>query len=215
MANIIGRGIKVEIAATYGAAINLTGISKAAQAVILTTTPPAINSVGFLSAVGGMAQAEGQAVRVKTVVAATSFVAQNFDTQSYSDFAGTAQFTPVATWEPLIESTAYQQSGGDAPPVDVSRLIDEVAQEESGLLGAQNYSIPILAQDVPSAAQQLLDSAAIAQGYVVVRITFNKTGAVRVFRSQPSLSSEDVTQGQAGTGTLSLKVKGRIIKAAA
>lgn len=214
MANIIGRGIKVEIAATYGSAVTCTAISLANPAVVSTTTPPAVNTVGYFNAVAGMAQAEGQAVRVKTVVAGTSFVAQSYDTTSYSATTGNAQFIPVATWEPLSEATAYQFGGGEATPVNVTRLIDDITQEENGLLGAQSFTIPTLAQDVPSVAQTLIDSAAKSQGYVVGRITL-KNGAVRVFRGQPSLSSEDVQQGQAGTGQITIKVKGEVLKGAA
>jgi hypothetical protein len=216
MGNIIGRGIKVEIAATYGAGIPITGISLADPAVVLAAAPPAINAVGYFSGIGGMAQIEGQAARVKGVVAGVSFQAQSLDTTSYSAFVagGSPLFVPVATWETLQEATAYQFGGGEATPVNVTRLIDDITQEENGLLGAQSFTIPTLAQDVPSAAQIILNKAAIAQGFVVGRVTL-KSGAVRVFRGQPSLPGEDVQQGAAGTGSLGIKVKGFVLLGAA
>jgi hypothetical protein len=214
MGNIIGRGIKIEVAATYGTAITLTAISLAVQAVINTTTPPVLNTVGYVNAVVGMAQAEGQAVRAKTIVAATSFVAQGFDTTSFGVASTSAQFIPVATWETLSEATAYQSAGGDANKVDVTRLIDDITQEENGRLAAQSLTIPILAQDVSSNAMALLEAAAISQGYVVIRITL-KSGAVRVLRGQPSLPGEDVQSGQAGTGSIGISIKGQILKGVA
>jgi Phage tail tube protein, TTP len=214
MGNIIGRGIKIEVASTYGAAINLTNISQAAQAVVSTATPPVINTVGYFQNVGGMAQVEGQAARAKTVVAATSFVAQGMDTTAFSAFNGTAQFVPVTAWETLAEATAYQSGGGEAAKVNVTRLIDDITQEENGLLAAQSFTIPTIAQDVNSNAMTILEAAALNQGYCVIRITL-KSGAVRILRGQPSLPGEDVQQGQAGTGSIGITVKGQILKGVA
>ena len=72
----------------------------------------------------------------------------------------------------------------------------------------------VIAQDTPSAAMLLLESAVQTQGAVVVRITL-PNGAVRVYRAEPSLPGEDVQQGQVGTGSLDMAVKGFVLKLAA
>ena len=65
-----------------------------------------------------------------------------------------------------------------------------------------------------SAAMQLLEAAVQSGGAVVVRITF-PSGAVRIFRGEPSLPGEDVQQGQIGTGSIDFAVKGFVLALAA
>jgi len=213
MANVKGRGVRVEIAATYSAAKTVTAVTLASTGVATSTSHGMANDVvGFWSGVTGMAQLEGQATRVKNT-AANAFDLQGLNTTAYSAFtAGT--FTPVATWATLSESTSYSIGGGAAEKLDVTRLIDITKQEEQGLLPVANVAMNVIAQDTPTAAMLLLDGAVQVQGAVVVRITL-PNGAVRVFRAEPSLPGEDVQQGQVGTGSLDMAVKGFVLKLAA
>ena len=213
MPNVKGRGVRVEIAATYAAAKVVTAVSLAATGVATSTAHGLANdTVGFWSGVAGMAQLEGQATRVKNQ-AANTFELQGLNTTNYSAFTA-GNFTPVATWATLSEATSYSIGGGAAEKLDVTRLIDITKQEEQGLLPVSNVSMNVIAQDTPSAAMLLLESAVQSQGAVVVRITL-ANGAVRVFRAEPSLPGEDVQQGQVGTGSLDLAVKGFVLKLAA
>jgi hypothetical protein len=213
MANVKGRGVRVEIAATYGTAKVVTAVTQAATGVATSTAHGMANdTVGYWSGVSGMAQLEGQATRVKNT-ATNNFDLQGLNTTNYSAFtAGT--FTPVATWATMSEATSYDIGGGAADKLDATRLLDITKQEEQGLLPVSNVTLTVLAQDTPSAAMQLLESAVQTQGAVVVRITL-PTGAVRVFRAEPSLPGENVQQGQLGTGTLDMAVKGFVLKLAA
>jgi hypothetical protein len=213
MANVKGRGVRVEIAATYGTAKVVTAVTQAATGVATSTAHGMANdTVGYWSGVSGMAQLEGQATRVKNT-ATNNFDLQGLNTTNYSAYtAGT--FTPVATWATMSEATSYDIGGGAADKLDATRLLDITKQEEQGLLPVSNVTLTVLAQDTPSAAMQLLESAVQTQGAVVVRITL-PTGAVRVFRAEPSLPGENVQQGQLGTGTLDMAVKGFVLKLAA
>lgn len=211
MANVKGRNIKVEIASTYGTPLTLASgaVSQATTAVVTSTAHgQANNSVGYFSAVGGMAQLEGQAARVKNT-AANTFECQGLNTTSYSAFTG-GTYTPVASWASLAEATSYDIGGGSSDKLDATRLIDIVKVEEQGLLPVATVSIGILAQDSPSAAMALLNAAVQTQGSVVVRITLGN-GAVRVFYGEPSLPGESVQKGQLGTGTLDFTVKGFVM----
>lgn len=213
MANVKGLGVTVEIAATYATAKTVTAVTKANPGVATSTSHGMANdTVGYWSGVTGMAQLEGQATRVKNQ-ATNSFDLQGLNTTNYSTFtAGT--FVPVATWVTLSEARSYSIGGGASEKLDVTRLIDITKQEEQGLLPVGNVTIEVLAQDTPSAAMLLLESAVQTQGAVVVRITL-ANGAVRVFRGEPSLPGEDVAQGQIGTGSLDFAVKGFVMKLAA
>ena len=114
MANVKGRNVRIEIAATYAAAKTVTAVTLANPGVATSATHGLANdTVGYFSAVGGMAQLEGQACRVKNQ-ATNTFELQGLNTTNFTAFtAGT--FTPVATWSTLAESTSYDIGGGAAP----------------------------------------------------------------------------------------------------
>jgi hypothetical protein len=213
MANVIGRGVRLEIGLTNGTPKTVTAVTLAATGVATSTAHGMANgTVGAWSGVTGMVQLDGQATRVYNQ-AANTFDLQGLNTTSYSAFtAGT--FTPVATWATLAAATSYAVGGGEANKLNATRLIDVITQEENGLLAPQTISINLLSEDVNSQALQLIEDAALAQGYLVFRLTLSN-GAVRVFRGSPSLPNEDVQQGALGTGAISITVKGVVLKGAA
>ncbi len=213
MANVKGRGIKVEIAATYGAAKTVTAVTQASTGVATSATHGMANdTVGYFSGVTGMVQIENQACRVKNQ-ATNSFDLQGLNTTNYTAY-NTGTFTPVATWQTLSEATSYDLGGGASEKLDVTTLIDIVRKEEMGLLPVQSASMNVIAQDTPSAAMLLLEGAVQTQSMVIVRITLGN-GAVRIFRGEPSTPGESVGQGAVGTGSLDFAVKGFIMKLAA
>lgn len=213
MSNIKGRNIRVEIAATFDTPIAVTGVSTANPGVATKTAHGLDNNdVGYFSAVGGMEQLEGQACRVKNK-ADNTFELQGLNTSGYSAFTS-GNFTPVATWALLSEATSYSIGGGAGEKLNGTRLIDITRKSEQGLLPEQTLTVNVLAQDTPSAAQQLIDAAVQTQGYVLVRITLGN-GAVRIVYAEPSTPGEDVQTGQLGTGTLDFTAKGFVLKLAA
>lgn len=214
MAFVKGRGIKVEIALTYGTTKSVTAITNASSGVATSTSHGLTDgTVGYLSAVGGMVQLEGQAVRVDNPVT-NAFDLQGLNTTAYSAFNGTATFTPVATWATLAECDEYSFSDATADKIDVTCLIDVVKQQENGNLAAQDLNLKVKATDTPSAAMAACISAAMAGTAVVARITL-PNGAVRVARFEPSVPGESVAAGAVGTGSISGSVKGLALMLAA
>lgn len=210
---IKGRNIKVEIGATNGTPVTVTAVTQASPGVATSAAHgQADATVGYFSGVSGMVQLEGQAVRVDAPTA-NNFTLQGLNTTNYSAFtAGT--FTPVATWQTLSECDQYDIGGGAADKIDVTCLIDVLKQEENGLLPTQSVTLNIKATETPSAAMLLIEAAAQAGNPLVVRVTL-QSGAVRVFRGEPSLPGESVQTGAVGTGSLSITVKGFVLKLAA
>lgn len=210
---IKGRNIKVEIGATNGTPVTVTAVTQASPGVATSAAHgQADATVGYFSGVSGMVQLEGQAVRVDAPTA-NNFTLQGLNTTNYSAFtAGT--FTPVATWQTLSECDQYDIGGGADDKIDVTCLIDVVKQEENGLLPTQSVTLKIKATETPSAAMLLIEAAAQAGNPLVVRVTL-QSGAVRVFRGEPSLPGESVQTGAVGTGSLSITVKGFVLKLAA
>jgi len=213
MANVKGRGVKVEIAATYSADIAITSVTLASPGVATKATHGLSDgAVGYWNTVVGMVQLEDQATRVYAKDTNT-FQLQSLNTTGYTAFTS-GNYKPVATWSTLSEATSYDIGGGSSDKLDVTTLIDIVKKEELGLLPVQAVTMNIIAQDTPSAAMQIIEAAVQAQTKVTVRITL-ATGAVRVFRAEPGLAGESVGQGAIGTGALDFAVKGFVLKCAA
>lgn len=213
MANVKGRNVRVEIAATFDSDVTVTAVTLANPGVATATAHGLDNGdVGYFYDVGGMAQLEKQACRVKNKTT-DAFDLQGLNTSGYSAFTS-GKFKPVATWSTLSESTSYSIGGGAADKLDATTLLDVVRKEEQGLLPTQNVTMNVIAQDTPSAAMQLIESAVQTQGIVVVRITL-ANGAVRVFTGEPSTPGEDVSVGQLGTGSMDFAAKGFVLKLAA
>jgi hypothetical protein len=212
MPNIRGRGIRVEIGATFGTAKVVTAVTKANTGVATSNAHAMTNNtVGYFQNVVGMVQLERQACRLRNV-AANTFELQGLNTTNFSDFTS-GDFIAVLSWQTLAESTSYEIGGGTAERLNATRLIDVIAQEELGNLPADTLSISVLAQDTPPAAMLLLDTAAQTQSFVVVRIT-HTNGAVRVCTAEPGLPGESVQQGQLATGSIEFAVKGLVLRLA-
>ena len=213
MAEVIGLNTRVEVAATYGSAVAVTGVTKANPAVVSKTSHGLSNdTVGYFSTVAGMVQLEDQAFRIKNSNT-DDFECQGLDTTTYSTFTS-GNIITVSTWSTLSEATSWQQGGGTPNPRTVTRLIDVIARTRAGLLSEQTISLNIYAQESPSAAMDLLTAAARTQGKVVMRITLS-SGDVRVFRAEPSLPTEDVNVDDVGSGTLAMTIKGFYLALAA
>lgn len=213
MSNVKGRGVRVEIAATYSADKTVSAVTLASPGVATSTSHGMANdTVGYFYNVGGMAQLEKQACRVKNQ-ATNTFELQGLNTSGYSAYTS-GLFKPVASWATLSEATSYSLGGGASEKLDVTTLLDIVRKEEIGLLPVQSVTMNVIAQDTPSAAMLLLENAVQTQGVVVVRITL-PNGAVRIFTAEPGTPGEDVQQGAVGTGSLEMAVKGFILKLAA
>jgi hypothetical protein len=213
MANIKGRGVRVEIGTTEGAAKVVSAVTQASPGVATSTAHGLNNgSVGYFDGVVGMANLDGQAVRLANK-ADNTFELERIDTSDFPAFTS-GNFIPITGWTTIAKATSYSIGGGEAEALDATVLLDDIAQEENGLLAAQSISFSELSQEELDAAGQAIEAAAISQAYLVFRITL-KGGGQRVARCQPSLAGEDVQKGQLGTGSFSAKVKGRVLKLAA
>ena len=84
--NVKGRGIRVEIAATYASPVTVTAVPLADPGVATSTAHGQANTVvGYFSGVTGMEQLEGQACRVKNT-AANTFELQGLNTSNFTAF---------------------------------------------------------------------------------------------------------------------------------
>lgn len=208
-----GRGVRVEIAATYASAKTVTAVSNANPGSATSTAHGLLTKTyGYFATATGMPQLEGQACRLGTV-AANTFDLTDIDTTNYGTFTA-GSFVPVSTWVTLASATDYNKSGGEAPQDEVTVLMDEIQQNEAGLLSAESVSFSCRTLTVSDAALTLIRAAAKTAGYLTYRITL-KDGSVRWFRGQPSLPTESLAVGGTGQTTFSTTVKGYWCEAAA
>ena len=215
MTTIVGRGVRIEIGATYGTPITISAITNANPGEATSTShAQAAKTCGYLSSVEGMVQLEGQAVRVGAAPGTNDFDLEDINTTNMPAFSGSCTFTPVATWSTLGRITGYSIGGGEAEKLDDTVLIDDIKQEVSGLLGAQSVTFNLSAATISDSGMTAVRQAARDAAYLVFRITL-KDGNVRVFRGQPSLPGEDVQKNSLGTGTFGVTVKGVVIEGAA
>lgn len=210
---IIGRGVRVEVGKTEGSAKAVSGITLADPGVATSTAHGlTAKSVGYFSGVTGMVNLEGQAVRLGTV-ATDTFVLEDIDTTGYPAFTA-GNFIPITAWATLSKATSISEGGGEADKLNVTTLLDNIRQERNGLLAAQTVTIQLLAESLASEALQLLRRGARDSDLFVFRVTW-ANGDVAIFRGEPSLPGRDVQQGQAGTGSLTVTVRGFITEGGA
>lgn len=209
MATVKGRGVRVELGATYGSAIVVDAVTLANPGVAHAVAHGMADaSVGYFDGVTGMEQLNGQGIRVDAPTT-DNFTLQGLNTTAFPAYLA-GNFYKVLTWLTLAEATSYSIGGGDAAKLDTTRLLDIIQQQENGLLAPQTLAMNIIAQTVPSAAMQLVQAAAQAGTKLIVRIT-HPDGSVRVAYGEPSFPGEDVQQGAVGTGALTFSVKGFVL----
>jgi hypothetical protein len=203
-----GRNCRVEIAATFGAAKTITAVTKASPPVVSSTAHALLEgAIGFFDTVIGMDELLGQAGSVDAT-AANSFNLEGLDSTSYGTFAS-GTFTPVATWLTMSTATSYEIPEGTTDELDATTLLDRIKQSQAGTLGAQNVQFSALS-DMQLPALAVLRTAALNDGYVVMRITASN-GERRVFRGQPSLPGESQSVNALATSGFGVKVKGQVL----
>lgn len=209
-----GRGVRIEIAKTYGAAKPVTEVTAAEPPVVTTATAHglAAKTWGYFSVATGMPTLEGQACRLATASGST-FALEDLDSTAYGDFSA-GQFIPVTEWAVLGSATSYDKSGGEAEDDDVSVLLDNIKQVEAGQLSAEQMSISLRTLTIADEALRIVRKAARNNDYILLRVVL-KDGNVRGVRGQPGMPNESMNVGTTGTTTFNLKCKGFWIEGAA
>lgn len=208
--NVKGRGIRVEVAATYGSPIAITDVSNANPGVLSKVAHGLLNGqVGYFADVDGMVQLEGQAIRIANKTADTAEL-QGLDTTNFSEWVS-GNLVMAATWATLGEATSYSIPDATTEDLDATTLLDVIDVTEAGNMAAQPLNLNVLSKEELSAAMTLIEANARAGTKMLVRITL-QGGAVRVYYGIPSAPGEDVQAKQLGKGTLSFKGRGFLLK---
>ena len=214
MAYIIGRGVRVELGVTEGAPISVSAVSATKPPVATAAAHGlAAKSLGYFSVAPGIPELVGQACRLNPVTAG-NFTLEDLDGTAYQTLSSAGSFIPVTAWQTLGNTVDYDVPSNAANPLPVTVILDEIEQEENGLLGAQSVAFNLRAQTISDTAMSYLRSAARKNNFVMFRITL-KDGNVRFFRGQPSLPGESVGQGAVGSQSCTVRLKGFYCEGAA
>lgn len=166
---IIGTNVKVEVQATKGSAITVTGVSKAAEGVVTASNTLTDGDVVVFVVAGGMVELDGQACRVKTA-SGSGFTLEGLDTTNYSTWtAGTCY--EVATWATMDAAQSVSMPNPAPQKIDVTTLIDTSKQYVYGLPDAPDGSIKGL-YNPNGTAEQYIKAATKSNSNLAFRLNF-------------------------------------------
>lgn len=210
MTTIVGRNVKVQVALTFSAAANPTGVSKANPAVAtLAAHGRQVGDVGFWSVSAGMTELDQQAV-VVTAAPSGTFDMAGLDSTGYSTYtAGSITF--AATWGTVSEAAGYTVGGGAANQLDDTRLMDVKTRNVAGMLPSQDLSIDVKQQEINGAAMSFIESAAKNGTPVLIKIT-RGSQVLRVAYGVPSIPGESAAAGALATGQFNIVCPAWVLK---
>lgn len=210
MTTIVGRNVKVQVALTFSAAANPTGVSQANPAVAtLAAHGRQVGDVGFWSVSAGMTELDQQAV-VVTAAPSGTFDMAGLDSTGYSTYtAGSITF--AATWGTVSEAAGYTVGGGAANQLDDTRLMDVKTRNVAGMLPSQDLSIDVKQQEINGAAMSFIESAAKNGTPVLIKITRGNQ-VLRVAYGVPSIPGESAAAGALATGQFNIVCPAWVLK---
>jgi hypothetical protein len=209
MALYKGRGVRLEVALTFGSAIPVTAVSLANPGVATATAHAQANgTVGYFGGVTGMSQLDGQAIRVSGQTTNT-FELEGVDTTNYPAYTA-GNFYPASTWATLSNAVDFQFGGGDAEKLDATTLLDFIKQEENGILAAETVSINMLA-DPKSQAVARIRALALTSARSTWRITYPDSALEIYWQGEPSIPGFNQQKQQIATGSMQCTVKGYVL----
>lgn len=202
----LGINVTVEVQKTLAAADTVTAITKASPAVLTATGHGWSNGDVIVLDVTGMAELDGQAVRVANITANTAEL-EGIDSTTFGTFvSGTAQ--QVSAWDTfgLAQSLSVDEQSVDE--IDLTTLADTQRKITYGLLSAVKGSIGSL-WEAADVALVNLRAATKAKSSRVFRFTFADSSKA-VLNSLVAIGdSFQMDQGGAAKTTCSFTLQGR------
>lgn len=203
---IIGSNVKVEVQATLETADTITAITKANPAVLSAAAHGWSNGDVIVLDISGMAELDGQAVRVANITAGTAEL-EGIDSTNFGTFtSGTAQ--KVATWNTFSLATAMNVDEQSVDEIDVTTLLDTQRKIAYGLLSAVKGSFNALWEATDTALVNLR-AATKAKSPRVFRVTFADSSKVILNALVALGDSFQLEQGDAAKCTCSFTLQGR------
>lgn len=200
MAIEAGRGYRVEVGTALAAALTVTAVSRASEAVVTATNTLTAGTWVMFGAVDGMFELSFQVARVKSP-SGTQFTLEGVDSTNWGVWtAGTCQ--AITTWSTLGQATGVDFGAPSVDELDITSLLDVTKMKLAGLVDQPTVSINLFT-DYSVAVQTSIDTAAYAG--TVLPWRFRKaSGQLRGLAAVPSAIGESAQVNQPISGTLSL-----------
>lgn len=206
MGATIARNVKFEVESTRDAAKTITagasGITKANPGVVTATAHGYANGDAVvLTSILGMIELDGQIARVANVTTNT-FELEGIDTTQFSTFvSGNAQ--KISAWATLGQARTISVGSVSPNRKDASTLISTDREYLNGLTDTPEITVDTFA-DPFEAAFAKVEAASRLGTKIGWRVTFQGTGAKRLFAGEPTLPSESISFDELVTGGFSI-----------
>jgi hypothetical protein len=204
MAITLTTGTVIAIASTYGAPVNMTAISNAAEAVATLAASHGVVVGDYLEATSGWGRLDKRIVRVKTV--ATNDVTfesiNTSNTTTYPAGSGTGTIRRITAWTNMSQVQGSSTSGGDLQFTDITAIDDTVQKQAPTIRSAVNVNLTVF--DDPSLAwYSAVNTADEARTPFAVRFSFPNSSKLVAncywnLQKTPSFQTNDSLKSQVG-----------------
>lgn len=173
MSITLATGTALSIASTYGASVNMTALTNAAEAVATLAAAHGVIVGDFLEVTSGWDLLNARIVRVKTV--ATNDVTfegiNTVSTTSYPAGTGVGTIRRITAWTTVSQVQSFDTSGGDLNFADITTITDKTQKQVPTTRSAQSLSMTVF-DDATLAGQIAVQAASDLSTPAGFRIVF-------------------------------------------
>lgn len=210
-------GTNFYVATTFAVAKVITGISNASEAVVSCATHD-FNVGDIVEVTSGWGRLNKRAFRVKSVVAATSFVLELADTTNINFYpvgAGVGSVRKISAFAQLTGVMSPSSSGGEPKKVTYKFIESDVEYSINDGFTATDYAIELDADTIGSAGYTALKTLTDVQTDTVLKMVM-RSGSVMLLPCTVALNeSVSFTDGQINKVKASFSGNNRLTRYAA
>jgi hypothetical protein len=173
MSITLATGTQLAIASTYGASVNMTALTNAAEAVATLAGGHGVIVGDFLEVTSGWDLLNARIVRVKTV-ATNDITFEGINTASVTNYpagTGTGTIRRITAWTTISQVQSFDTSGGDLNFADITTITDRTQKQVPTTRGAQALSMTVF-DDAALAGQIAVQAASDLSTPAAFRIVF-------------------------------------------
>lgn len=200
------KNVRTRIQTALSAAITITAISKASEAVITAANSLSAGDWVVIRGVTGMTEINERVVRVKSP-SGTQFTAEGLDSTNFTTYVSGGSAYEVTTFATLDNITSLNFSDNPAAKQDITAISDTSIKETNGLKGAPTASFGINA-DPLGAGVIALRNASRGSDPVVIIFDFLDEGFTLYCNAEVSGGDGlNANVGAVATGNVELTLK--------
>lgn len=193
----------IEMQSTLGSNKTITGISKAAEAVVTGTHDFAIGDLVVITGVVGMTEINNRVVRVKSVNTTVDFTCEGLDSTGFTAYVSGGLANEVTALLSFDNATSFSFPEPSPSRLDATTIHDTGKKEIFGLDEAPQISIPMLADPLATHVVAMR-AASLAKTTRAFRVTL-QTGEVLIMNAYVAGGrGMDGSVGAIGTASCSL-----------